>query len=145
MFFFRRQATGVTGGGAAVGGNNADMGFCGVYGPLGQNLLDQAPLASHFVNGVPTVPLAQIISKGDIHLPDFYNNGLGQFIGIGGTAYNFFGGVAAASPDPGVLTIKFATGQILLPEPSALIAAALGGLALLAYRRVQIAIDRPGS
>ncbi|HEY1603470.1 MAG TPA: PEP-CTERM sorting domain-containing protein [Pirellulales bacterium] len=134
-YLFRRLATGVTGGGAAVGGNNADMGFSGIYGPLGQNRLDQAPLASQFVNGVLTVPLAQIISKGDIHLPDFYNNGAGQFIGIGGTAYNYFGGVAAASADPGVLTIDFATGQIAIPEPSSLILAAFGGVALLAYRR----------
>jgi PEP-CTERM motif len=133
-YVFQPEASGITGGGAAVGGVSAMMGYTGIFGPLGANVFDQSPISSEFVGGVLAIPLAQIISKGNVAVPDVYSGGAGQFIALGGTAYNFRGGPATA--DPGTLTLNFATGSFAFaPEPSTLILAAFGALALLAYHR----------
>jgi hypothetical protein len=139
-YLFQPEATGITGGGAAVGGVSATMGYSGLFGPLGANLLDGPPLASQFVGGILTVPLAQIIAKGDITIPDTYQAGTGQFLAVGNTAYNLNGTLAGPGLDPnggngGIL--NFATGQIVFgPEPGTFVLAGMGALGMFfAWRR----------
>ncbi|HEY1600910.1 MAG TPA: PEP-CTERM sorting domain-containing protein [Pirellulales bacterium] len=136
-YLFQPEATGITGGGAAVAGVNATMGYTGLFGPLGANVLDQAPLAGQFVGGVLTVPLAQIITKGNITLPDTYLAGIGNFLAVGGTAYNFAGQPAAGND--GFSTLNFTAGTLTftrVPEPGTFVLAGMGALGmLLAWRR----------
>jgi PEP-CTERM motif len=135
-YLFQPEATGITGG-VTTG---STMGFSGLFGPLGGNVLDQAPLSSQLVGGILTVPLAQIITKGDIQLPDTYQAGTGQFLAVGGTAYNLNGTLAGPGLDPnggngGIL--NFATGQIVFgPEPGTFVLAGMGALGMFfAWRR----------
>jgi hypothetical protein len=128
------------------GGSNATTGqymiYSGIYGPNGSNSLTQSTLASQFVNGVLTVPIAQIATKGDILIPGTYSNaagalagapGSGTFIGIigvggsngptGNGTYNLYGG------DPNINTGFFysftGAGQVPIPEPGTIVLAAL--------------------
>jgi PEP-CTERM motif len=130
-YLFQPEATGITGGVTS----GSTMGFSGLFGPLGGNVLDQLPLSSQLVGGILTVPLAQIITKGDLTLPDAYTNGTGVFLAVGGTAYNYAGQPAAGHD--GVATLHFATGNITFtPEPGTLVLAGMGVLGmLLAWRR----------
>jgi hypothetical protein len=133
-YLFQPEATGIVGG-VTTG---ADMSFTGLFGPLGANVLDQAPLASQLVNGILTVPLAQIITKGDLHIPDNYTAGQGQFLAVGNTPYNLNGTLAGTDPAGGAGgTLVFATGQIVFgPEPGTFVLAGMGALGmLLAWRR----------
>ena len=130
---FQPEATGITGGGST----GSIMGFTGLYGPLGVNLLDAPPVSGQFVGGVLTVPLAQIVAKGNIVLPDNFTNGTGAFLAVGGTAYNYIGQPSAGHD--GVATLNFANGAITWvpsPEPGTLVLAGMGALGmLLAWRR----------
>jgi hypothetical protein len=132
-YLFQPEATGITGGGST----GATMGFSGLFGPLGANVLDQAPLAGQFVGGVLTVPLAQILTKGNLVLPDTYLAGIGNFLAVGGTAYNYAGQPAAGND--GFSTLNFATGTLTftrVPEPGTFVLAGMGALGmLLAWRR----------
>ena len=95
-YLFQAQGTGITGGTSS----GTTMGYTGLFGPTGANALDAAPLASQFVGGYLTVPLAQIVAKGDIMLPDIYNGGTGQFLSIGNHAYDLSGGPLEQIPQP---------------------------------------------
>jgi hypothetical protein len=133
-YLFQPEATGIVGGGST----GVDMSYTGLFGPLGANVLDQAPLASQFVNGILTVPLAQIIAKGDVHIPDNYALGQGQFLAVGNTPYNLDGSLAGTDPAGGAGgTLVFATGQIVFtPEPGTFVMTGMAALGmLLAWRR----------
>ena len=156
-YVWQSFATGIVGGNA----NYATMAFTGEFGPRGFNRFDAAPLAQQFHGGLLTVPLAQIVTAGDIYIPGDSRHsggdyslaasgpvagptgplGVGTFIvlvGSGGTSgptlngtYNVAGGSSLV--DPG-LYYSFAQ-QALVPEPASLALAASGILALLSARR----------
>ena len=100
------EGTGIVPANATTG---QTMQYTGVYGPLGANALNAAPLASQFVGGSLTVPLAQIVTKGDINLPDTYAGGTGQFISIGQNTYDLS---AAPAGTDSTAFLNYATGQI---------------------------------
>ena len=130
-YLFQPEATGIVGGSTSF----TNMSYTGLFGPLGANFLDAAPLASQFIGGVLTVPLAQIVASGNVTIPDTYQAGIGQFIAVGGTPYNLAGG--SALTDPGNGTLNYATGTITFsPEPGTFVLAGMGVLGmLLAWRR----------
>ena len=123
------------------------MMYSGFYGPNGSTISTGAPLASQFVNGVLTVPIA---NRDDGQpLPAwvvleckrqwFGPPGSGTFIGLIGMAsngptgngtYNLLGGPSLL--DPGVF-IPFAEPH---PEPSTFILAGLGAVGMWYVRRL---------
>ena len=131
-YLFTPIATGITGGAASL----STMGYTGLFGPTGMNGLDQPPLAGQFSGGFLTVPLVQIIAKGDIALPDTYNSGTGTFLSVGQKAYDLSG--APAGTDT-MAMLNYASGQIVFtttPEPGTMILAGLGVIGLVfAWRR----------
>jgi len=118
-------------GGAATG---ATMGYTGLFGPTGANGLDQSPLAGQFVSGFLTVAIAQIVTTGNLALPDSYTAGTGTFLSVGQKAYDLSG--APAGTDTAA-TLDFASGQIVFsPEPGTIVLAGLGVVGLLfAWKR----------
>ncbi len=137
---------------ASMNGANAVTGqymmYSGFYGPNGANSLTGAPLTSQFVNGVLTVPIAQIATTGNLYLPGSYSNagggsigapGSGTFIGLigegvsngptGNGTYNLLGGTPLL--DPGVV-IPFAAPH---PEPSTFVLAGLGAVGMWYVKR----------
>jgi len=132
-YTFAAQATGIVPANAVTG---QTMQYTGLFGPLGANGLDQPPLAGQFVGGFLTVPLAQIIVKGNVALPDTYNSGTGTFLSIGNKAYDLSG--APAGTDT-TATLNFASNSIVFtttPEPGTMVLAGLGMVGLLfAWRR----------
>jgi uncharacterized repeat protein (TIGR03803 family) len=126
---FRPIVTGIVPPNATTGHT---MSYTGDLGPFPGGFLDQLPLSGLFVQGVLDVPLAQIVAKGNIAIPNPANT----FIAIGQHTFNVMGG--NPNVDPGA-HLDFATNQIMLPEPSA-IALALGGacvMAMVAVRRLR--------
>ncbi len=126
---------------ASVNGANAKTGqfmiYSGVFGGIFENHLLNSPLADEFVNGVLTVPIAQIVTTGNIQIPGSSSNagggqpgvpGTGTFIGVvgvgtisNGPTGNGTFNVAGGNPtiDPG-LYFDFAKGQ-LVPEPGTIV------------------------
>jgi MYXO-CTERM domain-containing protein len=81
------------------------------------------------------VPLAQIVTGGNVQIPDVYNGGLGQFLSIGQVPYDL-SGAKAGTDTP--LFLNFTTNSIggAIPEPGTFILAGMGALGLLlAWRR----------
>ena len=138
------------------GGSNATTGqymiYSGIYGPNGSNSLTQSTLASQFVNGLLTVPIAQIVTTGDIRIPGTYSNaaealqgapGSGTFIGLIGTGvsngptgngtYNVYGG------DPNIDTgfyYNFSNPRnIVLPEPGTIFLAGIAAVGMNVARQ----------
>ena len=74
-------------------GMTMSQGFYGGYGPPGY--IDQAPISNQFVNGVLTVPLAQIVTNGNINVGFTRAD---TFLGVSQTIYNFLGGSAIVDP-----------------------------------------------
>jgi hypothetical protein len=121
------------------------MAYTGLFGPLGANYFDPSaggPFTDpHYIlgdllvanGGTLTVPLAQIVASGNVRIPSDFAGGAGTFIdfGNGNVIYNVLGGPARV--DPGAY-LNYGTNTIV-PEPSTLVLAALGAIALLAYRR----------
>jgi hypothetical protein len=104
------------------------MGYTGLYGPYGTNGLTGSTLAGQFVNGVLTVPLAQIVAGGNIPIPSQYNAGAGTFLEVGQTIYNVLGGPVGT--DPGAF-LDYNSNTIRAPEPATILLAALGALAAM--------------
>ena len=113
------------------------MMYSGVFGGIGVNYLLKSPLPDQFVNGVLTVPIAQIVTTGNIQIPGSSSNagggqpgpnGTGTFIGVvgvgpisNGPTGNGTFNVAGGNPliDPG-LYFDFAKGE-LVPEPGTIV------------------------
>jgi hypothetical protein len=148
---------------ASANGTNAATGnfmlYSGFYGPNGSNGLTSALLQSHFVNNVLTVPIAQIVTSGDIQFPGNNANagggspgnvGSGTFLGVigsgvsngptGNGTYNAIGGNPGVDPTllaNGGWHYSFDKQQIVgTPEPGTIILAGMGALGLaLAWKR----------
>jgi hypothetical protein len=133
--------------------NGQTMSFTGMYGPLGGNVFTDAPLMSQFVNGVMTLPLAQIVADGNVAIPSDWAHGLGTGLIFGQGVFNVLGG--PGDIDPAAFLnfnnndIESGNGQGLAasraldalaavsgvpmarnPEPSSLVLAGLGALCL---------------
>lgn len=108
------------------------MSYTGIYGPFGSNGLTGSPLAGQFVNGVLTVPLAQIVASGNISIPSQYDAGAGTFLEVGQTIYNVLGGPVGT--DPGAF-LDYNSNSIRAPEPAASVMAALGALVAIVSLR----------
>ena len=145
---------------ASPSGTNATTGqymmYSGLYGPNGptaSNSLTGSPLAGQFVNGLLTVPLAQIVTTGDITFPGTYSNaadglpgapGTGTFIGIAGVGvsngptgngtYNALGG--NPNTDPSLSAYYSFTQQriVVTPEPSSFLLLWIGAVGPAARR-----------
>jgi hypothetical protein len=141
-YLWTPQATGITGGATS----NSTMGFTGLFGPLGADFLNPSPGGpftdpNHILGdllvqngGTLTVPLAQIIVKGNLSIPS-PGGGAGTFLEVGTPIYNVLGG--PQSIDPGAI-LDFTTNTIHpgVPEPGtfALLGMGMIGL-LLAWKR----------
>ena len=135
-------------------GVNAQTGqfmmYSGTYGVNGSNALTQSTLSGQFTNGVLTVPIAQIVTTGNVSVPGNYSNagggmpgdlGSGTYIRLSGNGvsngptkdgtYNVMGG----NPNVDLAVYYDFASQKLVPEPCAFVLAAFGGLTLLAMRR----------
>lgn len=132
-YLFQPEATGISGGSTT----GSTMGYTGLWGPLGFNTLDSSAVASQFVGGVLTVPLAQILSNGNVAIPDTFSGGVGAFISVGQKAFDL-SGKNAGSDTP--LILDFANGTIhTTPEPGSIALAGMGALGLLlAWRRRRV-------
>ncbi len=144
---------------ASSSGTNATNGqymmYTGFYGPNGSNGLTGSLIASEFVNGKLTVPLAQIVTTGNINIPGDSSNagggvpgavGSGTFLGVigvgvsNGPTGNGTYSVTGGSPlvDPG-LFYNFATQNLsnaTTPEPGTIVLAGMGAVGLaMAWRR----------
>jgi hypothetical protein len=134
-YVWQPQTDGIQGGVTAT----PTMTYTGIYGPLtsGANnqYLDQQPLAAQFVNGILTVPLAQIVATGTVPLNFDYAAGQGQFLSVGQNPYDWLGAPAAT---PGLPIILDFTNNTIhrVPEPGTFALAGMGALGLvLAWRR----------
>lgn len=106
------------------------MTYSGAYGAPPGAYLDAPPLSSLFVNGLLTVPLAQIVASGNIPIPSDWQNGVGTGLIIGQTVYNVLGGPVGT--DPGAF-LDYGNNVIrAVPEPSTVALAGLGMLCLVA-------------
>jgi len=119
----------------------------GLFGPTGADFLNPssgAPFSdpNHILGdllvangGTLTVPLLQIVAKGNVSLPS-PGGGAGTFLEVGTPIYNVLGG--PQNVDPGAI-LDFTNNTIhgTTPEPGSLVLAGLGalGLALLWKRR----------
>ncbi len=143
---------------ASSSGANATTGqymmYTGFYGPNGSNGLTGSLITSEFVNGKLTVPLAQIVTTGNINIPGDSSNagggvpgavGSGTFLGVigvgvsngptGNGTYSVTGG--SPSVDPG-LFYNFATQALSsnVPEPGSIVLAGMGAMGLaMAWKR----------
>jgi hypothetical protein len=128
-FLWAPQGNGITGGGAASGGVSADMSYTGVYGPGGGLDLTSPAFASQFINGILTLPLAELIIKGDVGIQTSF--ALGEYLSFGQATYDI----------PNVTDLVFANNQlqfatfVRVPEPSSLVLAALGVCGVLMAHR----------
>lgn len=137
---------------ASPSGRNATTGqymiYSGTYGPSGGHAFDP----SQFVNGILTVPIAQIATRGDIWLPGTDSNaagvlpgavGSGTYIELAGDGvsngptgngtYNVLGGFPFYSP---YSFYDFRNPRnLVLPEPGSIILAGLGAAVILLSRK----------
>jgi len=142
-YLFQPEATGIVGGASA----NSTMSYTGLFGPLGADFLNPsagAPFSdpNHILGdllvangGTLTVPLAQIITTGNVPIPSAIAGGAGTFIEVGTPTYNVLGGPVGT--DPGAF-ISYATNSIgpVVPEPGTFVLGAMGAVGLaLAWRR----------
>jgi len=80
-YAFQVAATGIQGGGT----NHSTMSYTGLFGPTGANALTALPLSGQFVGGFLTIPLAQIVTNGDIWTPgNTTNSGAAYTLGADG-------------------------------------------------------------
>ena len=99
--------------------------YGGFGGTAYSGYVDQAPISNQFVNGVLTVPLAQVVTNGNITLnfdPVVFAAGdshPNNFIGVQQLIYNFLGGDAAVDPHA-VLDYSTNTIHSMLPPVAAL-------------------------
>jgi hypothetical protein len=129
------------------------MMFSGIYGPNGSNALTGSTLAPLFVNNQLTVPVAQIVTTGNVDLPGTNSNagggspggvGTGTYIGLigvgvsngptGNGTYNVGGGNPGTNPG---WHYDFASKSITaVPEPGTILLAGMGALGMLfAWKR----------
>ncbi|HVU87499.1 MAG TPA: PEP-CTERM sorting domain-containing protein, partial [Pirellulales bacterium] len=144
----------------STSGTNARTGqymiYSGTYGPSGVNALD----ASQFVNGMLTVPIAQIATTGNIWLPGTDSNaagvlpgapGSGTYIELAGDGvsngptgngtYNVLGGFPFYSP---YSFYNFSNPQnLVIPEPGSMVLAGLGVIGFLVLGRRRSATKAP--
>ncbi|HEY4313049.1 MAG TPA: hypothetical protein VGN12_26590 [Pirellulales bacterium] len=148
---------------ASPSGTNATTGqymiFNGIYGPNGSNTLTGSTLASQFVNGILTVPIAQIATTGDISIPGDYSNaagagagrpGTGTFIDLIGTGvsngptgngtYNVFGGNPNIDP---ICVYNFGAQQFNFPEPGTFVLAGIAAVGVM-LRSKHLRVPRRG-
>ena len=131
------------------------MMYSGTYGPDGANSLTSPLLTNMFVNGVLTVPIAQIVTTGDLLIPGDYSNagggfpgspGSGTYIQIAGDGvsngptgngtYNIAGGDPNVSPScHSVYHFSLQGVNGLCPEPSSYVMAFFAAAELLLYSR----------
>jgi hypothetical protein len=154
---------------SSPGGSNATTGqymiYSGVYGPTGFNSLTQSALVNQFVNGVLTVPIAQIATTGDLYMPGSLSvaagsvigaPGSGTFLGLIGThvsngptgngTYNVLGGNPNIDPQ---CVYHFAYQSFITPEPGTFVLAGIAacgfllrGKRLIARRRGRVVTSR---
>jgi hypothetical protein len=141
---------------ASASGTNATTGqymmYSGTYGPAGANSLTTSLLSSMFFNGELTIPIAQIVTTGDLLMPGDYSNaggglpglpGSGTYIQIAGDGvsngptgngtYNISGGDPNVSPSCHShyhFDAVAGGGFGLCPEPSSYVMASLGAAGL---------------
>lgn len=103
------------------------------YGGIGPgSYINQAPFTGQYVNGVLTVPLAQIVASGDVTIPyqmtnPPLNGGQGMLI-LSQLSYNFLGGSAQVDPHA---VIDFSTDTIHSQLTSGGGSSAVGGVAVI--------------
>lgn len=80
-YLWQPLATGIVGGLTSF----STMSYTGLFGPIGGNSLTALPLSGQFVNGFLTVPLAQILTSGNIYFPgDSMHSGANYTMAAGG-------------------------------------------------------------
>ena len=122
---------GVQGGTITGGVDGGTMHFDGLFGPNGANALNAAPLASLFVGGVLTVPLAQITTNANVAIGYTPSS---TFLTAGQHAVNVLGGPANVNPEA-ILDISTQTIHGV-PEPGTFALMGMGALGmLLAWKR----------
>ena len=133
-FLWAPQGNGITGGGAAVGGVSTNMTYTGVFGPGGGLDLTSPAFASQFVGGIATLPLAELLIKGDVRVESTFS--LGEYLTLGQATY-------APPPAYGAISfsgVNFPVPFALVPEPSSVILAALAMLSVLVFRQTPCAV-----